>query len=197
VLVTGDSDFSPLVSKLREFGKHVIGVGAETAASARLVSVCSEYKLGLDRRQGRPAGRDRAASRPAGVPARGRRGAAGGRDAVDHRGHPAASQVKAKMVALNPSFNEANYGCRSFRDFLAQLDHRVRTAGRSGGAGSNQPENNDSVDLGCEVSRVSTDRVPGPRTAPGVGTIRPERSPQPEGAILAQARGRGLPRGRH
>jgi uncharacterized LabA/DUF88 family protein len=45
VLATGDSDFSPLVAKLREFGKHVIGVGAETAASARLVAVCSEYKL--------------------------------------------------------------------------------------------------------------------------------------------------------
>lgn len=40
VLVSSDSDFSPLVAKLREHGKHVIGVGAETAASARLVSVC-------------------------------------------------------------------------------------------------------------------------------------------------------------
>jgi len=33
VLVTGDSDFTPLVAKLREFGKHVVGVGAETVAS--------------------------------------------------------------------------------------------------------------------------------------------------------------------
>ncbi|MDQ3787063.1 MAG: NYN domain-containing protein [Actinomycetota bacterium] len=45
VLVTGDSDFTPLVAKLREFGKHVVGVGAEAVASPRLVSVCSEYKL--------------------------------------------------------------------------------------------------------------------------------------------------------
>ncbi|GAB2777707.1 NYN domain-containing protein [Amycolatopsis magusensis] len=44
VLAGGDSDLSPLVSKLRESGKHVIGVGAETSGNARLVSACSEYQ---------------------------------------------------------------------------------------------------------------------------------------------------------
>lgn len=33
------------------------------------------------------------------------------------------------MLALDPSFDEANYGCSAFRAFLA---HRVRTAGSSG-----------------------------------------------------------------
>lgn len=46
---------------------------------------------------------------------------------------PTASQVKAGMFALDPSFDEANYGCAAFRAFLAHLPHRVRTAGRSGG----------------------------------------------------------------
>ncbi|EFL12604.1 hypothetical protein SSMG_08275 [Streptomyces sp. AA4] len=42
--------------------------------------------------------------------------------------------VKSKMVALDPAFDPLNYeGCRSFRDFLARLGHRVRTVGRSGG----------------------------------------------------------------
>src|SRR5262249_50859087 len=44
-LATGAGVSSPLVAKLRGFGKQVIGVGAESAASARLVAVCSEYKL--------------------------------------------------------------------------------------------------------------------------------------------------------
>jgi uncharacterized protein (TIGR00288 family) len=44
VLVTGDSDFTPLVRRLREFGKWVVGVGADASASRRLVSVSSEYK---------------------------------------------------------------------------------------------------------------------------------------------------------
>ncbi|WP_410597807.1 NYN domain-containing protein [Amycolatopsis sp. lyj-23] len=142
VLVSGDSDFSPLVAKLREHGKHVIGVGAETTVSARLVSVCSEYKLfgsivaRLDPppETGRKTGPARTAA-PAAAP--------------EHRlvdaeallvtameqitaATPTASQVKSKMVALDPAFDTLNYGCRSFRDFLAQLAHRVRTVGRSG-----------------------------------------------------------------
>lgn len=44
VLVAGDGDYTPLMQRLREFGKHVVGVGTEANASPRLVSVCSEYK---------------------------------------------------------------------------------------------------------------------------------------------------------
>lgn len=42
VLVAGDGDYTPLVQRLREFGKHVVGVGTEANASSRLVSVCLE-----------------------------------------------------------------------------------------------------------------------------------------------------------
>jgi hypothetical protein len=45
ILVTGDSDYSPLAARLREHGKHVVGVGTEPNASARLVSVCRRYKF--------------------------------------------------------------------------------------------------------------------------------------------------------
>lgn len=44
-----------------------------------------------------------------------------------------ASAVKSKMVTLDPAFDEANYGCASFREFLARLGHRVRIVGRRGG----------------------------------------------------------------
>ncbi len=43
ILVAGDGDYSPLVQRLREYGKTVIGVGTEASASPRLVAVCSEY----------------------------------------------------------------------------------------------------------------------------------------------------------
>ena len=42
-LVTGDSDFSPLVSKLRENGKHVIGVGIKESTSHLLIDNCDEF----------------------------------------------------------------------------------------------------------------------------------------------------------
>src|ERR1700726_4451319 len=44
VLVAGDGDYSPLVQRLREFGKWVVGVGTKASTSSRLVAVCSEYK---------------------------------------------------------------------------------------------------------------------------------------------------------
>ncbi|MCA8943051.1 MAG: NYN domain-containing protein, partial [Planctomycetes bacterium] len=39
-LISGDSDFSPLVSKLREHGKYVIGVGAKESSSSLLIDNC-------------------------------------------------------------------------------------------------------------------------------------------------------------
>lgn len=45
---------------------------------------------------------------------------------------PTVGTVKNKMLVLDPSFDQANYGCRTFRDFLNRLSHRVATAGRSG-----------------------------------------------------------------
>jgi len=43
VIVSGDSDFSALVSKLKEFGKKVIGVGVRLATSDLLVELCDEF----------------------------------------------------------------------------------------------------------------------------------------------------------
>ena len=42
-ILSGDSDFSPLVSKLKEFGKTVIGVGMKEATSSLLIEVCDEF----------------------------------------------------------------------------------------------------------------------------------------------------------
>ncbi len=43
VICSGDSDFSPLVAKLKEFGKQVIGVGMRPSTSALLEGVCDEF----------------------------------------------------------------------------------------------------------------------------------------------------------
>ncbi|GAA4729634.1 hypothetical protein GCM10023216_21450 [Isoptericola chiayiensis] len=51
VMCTGDSDFSPLVTKLRELDKNVIGVGVEKSTSRLLPSACDEF-LFYDRLEG-------------------------------------------------------------------------------------------------------------------------------------------------
>lgn len=43
-----------------------------------------------------------------------------------------ANAVKSTTLALDPSFDQANYGCGNFRDLLTRLAHRVTTVGRSG-----------------------------------------------------------------
>ena len=43
VILSGDSDFSPLASKLKENGKHVIGLGAQGSTSQMLVDNCDEF----------------------------------------------------------------------------------------------------------------------------------------------------------
>ena len=130
ILVTGDSDYSPLVHRLREFGKHVVGVGTQANASQRLVSVCSEYKFW---------GTIVAEVEPAAQPAVSAAFDIADAEALLLRAFeqigtdtPTAGTVKNKMLVLDPSFDQANYGCRTFRDFLNRFSHHVAVAGRSG-----------------------------------------------------------------
>jgi uncharacterized LabA/DUF88 family protein len=92
VMCTGDSDFSPLVHKLRELNKRVIGVGVELSTSRLLPAACDEF-LFYDRLEGVDVPDEEPAPKPA--RARGARRVRWGRpvgsDAMDaHR--PAADR---------------------------------------------------------------------------------------------------------
>lgn len=71
VIISGDSDFSPLVSKLRENNKLVIGVGVKAATSGLLIENCDEYIFYDDlvrevrKEQKRKSSRPRRDSKPA------------------------------------------------------------------------------------------------------------------------------------
>src|SRR5690625_2775503 len=67
VICTGDSDFSPLVHKLRELNKRVIGVGVESSTSRLLPPACDEF-LFYERLEGVEAGGPPAARRRRGGP---------------------------------------------------------------------------------------------------------------------------------
>jgi uncharacterized LabA/DUF88 family protein len=119
MLVAGDGDYSPLVQRLREFGKRVVGVGTRASASARLIAVCSEYKYW---------GTIVAAVNPE------VRAEVGAKfdiadvqrlvvEAMEESPDAAAtgSWLKSKMLALDPAFDERNYGSKSFRVLLSRL----------------------------------------------------------------------------
>jgi hypothetical protein len=67
VIVSGDSDFSPLVSKLRENNKIVIGVGVKSSTSDLLIANCDEfiYYDDLVRKEEQRRGRRKTAKQPA------------------------------------------------------------------------------------------------------------------------------------
>src|SRR6187397_2997353 len=88
-IISGDSDFSPLVSKLRENDKTVIGVGVKKSTSDLLVAACDEfiYYDDLVREQKpRPAARPRPPAKPAAA-------------AATATSAPAASAAKAPKKA--------------------------------------------------------------------------------------------------
>jgi hypothetical protein len=128
ILVSGDGDYSPLVQRLREFGKWVVGVGTEANASRKLVSVTSEYKYwGTLVAEVEPEARPTAAfdiSEAEQLLVR----------AFEESSSDTltAGGLKSKMLALDPAFDEHNYGARSFRAFLALLPARVQIVKTSG-----------------------------------------------------------------
>jgi uncharacterized protein (TIGR00288 family) len=142
VIISGDSDFSPLVSKLRENNKYVIGVGVKDSTSDLLSANCDEFIYYDDLVRAQEAKKKRAAkkSAPKAKVAKAAEAKAGemkgGEDKrqealdflvetveglISERGSDEklwGSMVKTTMQRRRPGFNESFYGYRSFRDLM-------------------------------------------------------------------------------
>ncbi len=139
VIVSGDSDFSPLVSKLRENAKTVIGVGVKNSSSDLLINNCDEFiyydDLVRADEQKRRAAKKRRETSPA--------GAAGEKSNGDKKQEAFdlmlgtlealmaerdaderiwGSMVKQALKRRNPGFNESYYGFRAFSDLLEEAE---------------------------------------------------------------------------
>jgi uncharacterized protein (TIGR00288 family) len=119
VIVSGDSDFSPLVSKLKELGKHVIGLGLADATSDLLRDNCDEfiYYEDLDRAPLIPV------SVNAEIPEKKRKVFALLLDTLlalrrENKEIIYSSMLKDTIKRKKPSFNEGYYGYRTFSELL-------------------------------------------------------------------------------
>ena len=152
VIVSGDSDFSPLVSKLRENDKTVIGVGVKKSTSDLLVAACDEFiyydDLVREQKARAPASRrpeaKKASARGSAAPAAAAAAPPAVRDEdkqqealdlvlatvealVDERGEDETiwgSMVKQTLKRRKPGFNETFYGFRSFNQLLEEARAR-------------------------------------------------------------------------
>jgi uncharacterized protein (TIGR00288 family) len=154
VILSGDSDFSPLVSKLRENAKTVIGVGVKNSTSDLFINNCDEFIYYDDLVRKEPAKtRQRSAASVAASTANAPAEKKGpdlsaALDQIvetlealtEERGGSEpiwGSMIKQAIKRRQPGFNERFYGFRSFNDMLADAQKRgllaLRADEKSGG----------------------------------------------------------------
>jgi uncharacterized protein (TIGR00288 family) len=143
VIISGDSDFSPLVSKLRENNKYVIGIGVKDSTSDLLSANCDEFIFYDDLVREQEAKKKKAAKK---VPAKVKAGTAKPTEAkgeedkkqealdflvetveglISERGSDEklwGSMVKPTMQRRKPGFTESYYGYRSFKDLIEDAE---------------------------------------------------------------------------
>ncbi|CAB3772474.1 hypothetical protein GQ57_21365 [Burkholderia sp. MSh2] len=147
VIISGDSDFSPLVSKLRENAKKVIGVGVKKSTSDLLVANCDEFifyddlvreqQRALAKREQQQRAGNGGAKRPD-EPSRKHDLDARKSEAIalavetfdalaserDDVGKIWASVLKSAIKRRKPDFNESYYGFRAFGNLLDEAQAR-------------------------------------------------------------------------
>jgi hypothetical protein len=145
VIISGDSDFSPLVGKLRENNKIVIGVGVKNSTADLFINNCDEFLYYDDLVRPVPS---KARPRPVAAPVAAAPKIVEGESKIPAR--PAAadafnlvlttlealaeerdenepvygSMIKQALKRRHPGFNERAYGFRSFNDLLLEAQKR-------------------------------------------------------------------------
>jgi hypothetical protein len=184
VIVSGDSDFTPLVLKMRELNKKVIGVGTRGSTSRLIINACDEFifydtVVKAKKRPERVANASSTRKLPkdkakafellvetlAGL-------------LREDPSPPLASVLKTALVRRLPDYSEEDLGYASFGRFL----EAARDAGylslhrdqKSGGYRVDRPEDD-------EAEAPAAEAAPAPKAAPAAGAV-PEDAYYPAGA---------------
>jgi len=151
-LLTGDSDFSPLASKLKENDKRVIGCGVKNSTSGLLMGSCDEFIYYDDLAKAADVKADKRADRTSKKPAAAKKKASKSKAAVKSKGEqdpipmssdePDAidlmleivenlskdydavwgSMIKQALRRVHPDFNEVSAGYRNFAELLKDAE---------------------------------------------------------------------------
>ncbi|MEX3946922.1 NYN domain-containing protein [Paraburkholderia sp. EG287B] len=203
VIVSGDSDFSPLVSKLRENAKKVIGVGVKHSTSDLLVANCDEFifyddlvrELVRDQHaHGKGKNKDGGAKRQGGDERqpkqdgdeRKSKAVAFAIETLDalvlERGESGkiwASVLKSAIKRRRPDFNETRYGFRAFGNLLEEAQSRgLLEVGRDDKSGT-------------WVSRLNPPPLPAAAASVSAPESPAARAEEPRGRRKGRRNGRG------
>jgi uncharacterized protein (TIGR00288 family) len=204
ILLSGDSDFSSLVLKLKEYGKYVIGVGIRESASDLLIQNCDEYYSYSDL-----AGLTKEADTPSAQ-----------RDPWELVGEAVqqmarngdvmrSDRLKQVMQQIDPNFDERNAGFNRFSKFVSEagnkgllkvskLDNGQFEVGPAAATASTSAHGETSGRGGAraEGSGRRHGAAPSARGAPAAPKVEgAERRPEEGRGRRGRGRGRGRPRG--
>ena len=128
-IVSGDSDYMPLVGRLKAMGKYVLGISRSEAASNIFINACNEFQF-LESMGSRPAPQAK-------TPRNKQKGGGASSEEMDlaalnkllcdvleeqaDTDEMYASELKGVLMRLRPDFNEKTYGCATFYKLLQKL----------------------------------------------------------------------------
>ena len=152
VVCTGDSDFTPLVHKLRELNKRVIGVGLKASTSALLPPACDEFLFyerldGVEVPQRKARGKKEPKPKESKSPTKADESADLNQLAVlvtqtlaglqrSSGSAVRSSMLKRALLRKDPTFSEADYGFRAFGELMHHLaDRKVVVLSEGEGSG--------------------------------------------------------------
>ena len=198
VIISGDSDFSPLVSKLKENGKRVIGLGMKESSSNLLIDNCDEfiYYEDLERPIGTPPKIEQD------LPEKKKEAFQLLVDSVvalvrENKEVLWSSLVKETIKRKKPSFNESYHGYRTFSDLLVDAEKegiiRLRIDARSGtyvivGFGKEEKKGE-----GEEEIKKEERKPPKPRWRPRPRKPKPQATqPAPDASVKEAEMDQGL-----
>lgn len=133
-IVSGDSDYTPLVGRLKAMGKFVLGISRSEAASTIFINACNEFQFleSMGGRTRKNTQRGRKSPKQSAAPQT--------EEMLDldeinkllvsicedqsASGEMYASELKNVLMRLRPDFNEKSYGCATFFQLLTRLSEK-------------------------------------------------------------------------
>ena len=124
-IVSGDSDYTPLVGRLKSMGKFVLGISRSEAASSVFINACNEFQfletVNATSRETRGKRRSNSsADEPMDLAGLAKQVESILTEQADED-EMYASELKGVLLRLRPDFNEKTYGCATFGKLLNKL----------------------------------------------------------------------------
>ena len=126
-IVSGDSDYTPLVGRLKSMGKFVLGISRSEAASTIFINACNEFQFleNVGARTRKPTGKKKASADKEPLDDQElNKALVDILEEQNERDELYASELKGILLRLRPDFNEKAFGCATFGKLLDKLSRQ-------------------------------------------------------------------------